>query len=70
MVAFVDDFSAAGKLKPLLQWRKTLLEVGPEFGYFPEIAKSWLTTKPETQAFGKELFKDTKVKMTNSGKGY
>ena len=68
MVAFVDDFSAAGQLKPLLQWWKTLLEVGPEFGYFPEPAKSWLTTKPETQAFGKELFKDTKVKMTNSGK--
>ena len=68
MVAFVDDFSAAGKLKSLLQWWKTLLEVGPEFGYFPETAKSWLTTKPETHAFGKELFKDTKVKITNSGK--
>ena len=70
MVAFADDFSAAGKLKSLLQWWTTFLEVGPKFGYFTEPAKSWLMTKPETQATGKELFKDTKVKVTNSGKKF
>ena len=70
MVAFADDFSAAGKLKSLLQWWTTLFEVGPKFGYFTEPAKSWLMTKPETQATGKELFKDTKVKVTNSGKKF
>ena len=48
MVAFADDFSAAGKLKSLLQWWTTLIEVEPKFGYFPEPAKSWLVIKLET----------------------
>ena len=59
MVAIADDFSAAGKLKSLLQWWTTLLKVEPKFGYFPEPAKSWLITKPETHA----LFKYVKVKI-------
>ena len=70
MIAFADDFNAAGKLKSILQWWTTLLEVGPKFGYFPEFTKSWLITKPETNAIGKQLFKDTKVKITNLGKKF
>ena len=70
IVTFSDDFSAAATLKSLLQWWTTLLEVGPKLGYYPEPAKSWLITKPETHATGKQLFKDTKVKITNSGKRF
>ena len=69
VVTFADDFSAAGKLKSLLQWT-ALFKVGPKFGYFPEPARSWLITKPETHAIGKELFKDTTVKIINSGKRF
>ena len=57
MVAIADDFSAAGKLKSLLQWWTTLLEVGHKFGYFPEPAKSWLITKPETMHLEKNFSK-------------
>ena len=70
MVAFADHFSAAGNLKSLLQWWTALLEVGPKFDYFSEPAKPWLITKPEIHAIGKELFKDTKVKITNSDKSF
>ena len=70
MVAFVDDFSAAGKLSSFLQWWTTLLEIGPKFGYYPEPKKSWLITKLETHTLAKEVFETTKVKITNSGKRY
>ena len=70
IVTFSDDFSAAATLKSLLQWWTTLLEVGPKLGYCPKPAKSSLITKPETHATGKQLFKDTKVKITNSGKRF
>ena len=70
MVAFADDFSAAGKLKSLLQWWTTLLQVGPKLCYFPEPTKSWLITKSETHAIRKKIVKDTKVKTTNSGKSF
>ena len=42
IVAFADDFSAAGKLKYLLQWWTALLEIGPKFGNFPKFTKLWL----------------------------
>ena len=70
IVTFSDDFSAAATLKSLLQWWTTLLEVGPKLGYYPKPAKSSLITKPETHATGKQLFKDTKVKIANSGKRF
>ena len=70
MAAFADDFSVAGKLKSLLQWWTTLLETGPKFGYFPKPAKPWFIGKPETHSIGKELFKDTNVKITNSDKRF
>ena len=40
MFSLADNFSAAGKLKPLLQWWMTLPEVGPKLGYFAELTKS------------------------------
>ena len=39
MVAFADDFGAAGELKSLLQLWTTFFEVGPKCGYFPEPTK-------------------------------
>ena len=62
MVVFADDFSAAGKLRSLLQWWIALLEIGQKFVYFPEPTKSWLITKFETHALGKEHFKKKKSK--------
>ena len=70
MVAFADDFSAAGKLISLLQWWTTLLEIGPKFCYDHEPKKSCLITKLETHTLAKEVFQTSKVKTTNSGKRY
>ena len=62
MVVFADDFSAAGKLRSLLQWWIALLETEQKFFYFPEPTKSWLITKFKTHALGKEHFKKKKSK--------
>ena len=45
-----------------------LLEIGPKFGYLPEPTNSWLITEFGTHVLGKEIFKNTKVKIINSGK--
>ena len=66
IVAFADDFSAAGKLTSLLQLLTTLREIGPKFGYYPEPKKSWLITKLETHTLAKEVFETSKVKISNS----
>ena len=47
MVAYADDFSAAGSISSLKYWWHTLCKLGPKFGYFPEPTKSWLIVKSE-----------------------
>ena len=44
MVAFADDFSAAGKLKSLLYWGTALAEIEIKFSCFPEPTQLWLNT--------------------------
>ena len=73
MVVFVDDFSVAGKLKSLLQIVDNITWSRTKFGDFTDIKsyepiKLWLITKFETHALGKEIFKNTKWNITNSGK--
>ena len=70
MVPFADDFSATRKLRSPFQLWTALLEIGPKFGYYLQPTKSWLITNFETHVLVKELFKNTKVKITNSGKRY
>ena len=46
VLAYVDDFSAAGKLDDLRKWWDTLTIIGSKFGYYPEPTKTWLVIKP------------------------
>ena len=46
VLAYADDFSAAGKLDDLRKWRDTLTIICPKFGYYPEPTKTWLVIKP------------------------
>ena len=47
MVAYADDFSAAGLISSLKYWWHTLRKLGPKYGYFPEPTKSWLIVKSD-----------------------
>ena len=42
---FADDATAGGKLRSLRQWWDDLERVDPDYGYFVNSAKSWLTVK-------------------------
>ena len=45
MVAFADDLTRAGGLLKLRSWQKVLLNVGPNYGYFPKPSKTMLIVK-------------------------
>ena len=45
-VWYADDATAAGQLKPLLQWWKLVSSMGPLYGYFPKAIKTYFNVKP------------------------
>ena len=45
IVAYADNFSAAGSISSLKYWWDTLCKLGPKFGYFPKPTKLWLIVK-------------------------
>ena len=44
-VWFADDGTAGGKLDQIRLWWSLLNTIGPEYGYNPNAAKSWLIVK-------------------------
>ena len=46
VLAYGDDFSAAGKLDDLRKGWDTLAIVGPKFAYYPEPTKAWVVVIP------------------------
>ena len=67
---FADDAAAGGLLKSLRAWWDALLRHGPAFGYFPNATKTMLLVKPEKCQEASEVFGDTGVVITSSGKKY
>jgi hypothetical protein len=45
-VWYADDSSAADNVNKLIEWFQRLIELGPDFGYFPEPQKSVVVVKP------------------------
>ena len=68
MVAYADDFTAAGTVKDLKYWWETLCELGPKFGYYPEASKTWLIVKNDFYDIANTTFKSTKINVTSNGK--
>ena len=68
MVAYADDFTAGGTVKDLKYWWKTLRELGPKFGYYPEASKIWLIVKNDFYDIANTTFKSTKSNVTSNGK--
>ena len=51
----------------LRNWWKTSCRLGPNFGYFPEGSKSWLTVKEKEVQKVQSVFKDANIKITTEG---
>ena len=70
VMAYTDDFSAAGNLKDLRRWWSVLTEIGPKFGYYPEPTKTWPIVKPCASEKVESVFFGTKIKITTEGRRY
>ena len=64
---YADDAGAVGKLRALRIWWDKLLEIGPPLGYFPNASKTWLVVKQEYLQDAKDIFGDTKIRITMEG---
>ena len=67
-VWFADDGTAGGKLNQIRLWGSLLNTIGLEYGYNPNVAKSWLIVKEEHFEAGERLFAGTGINVTAEGK--
>ena len=67
MVAFADDLTGVGGLRTLKDWWKTLCELGPKFGYYPQPTKSWLIVKERYKEESTIIFAGSNIQITTSG---
>ncbi len=65
---FADDASGAGTATQIKDWWDTLIEEGPDYGYYPKDEKCWLIAKPEKEEIIRATFKETEINITNEGK--
>ena len=64
---FADDTSGEGPLGEIKKWWDTLTAIGPDFEYFPNAKKCWITVKPEREESARELFQSTAINVTTEG---
>ena len=62
-VLFVDDATAGGQITPLREWWEKLQKIGPDYGYYPNAAKTWLIVKEDMLDTATEAFKDTGINI-------
>ena len=65
---YADDATAGGSLNCLKGWWDHIVELGPDYGYFPNAVKTWLIVKEDYLEEAKDKFKDSGVSITTDGK--
>ena len=66
-VAYADDLAGAGTIQKLRIWWQKVMEHGPPQGYHPNEEKTVLVVKPGLLQVAREIFNDTRVKITEEG---
>ena len=68
MVGSADDVTAFGNLEALRRWLDTLMQIGQNYGYYPQPTKSWLTVKENTLEEAVGTFGGTNIQISTEGK--
>ena len=68
MVRFADDVTASGSLEALRRWWDTLMQIGPNYDYYPQPTKSWLIVKENELEEAARVFGGTNIQITTGGK--
>ena len=69
-VWYADDASAASELKQLRDWWDHLTRSGPDYGYFPNAAKTWLIVKEGMYIEAASTFQGTGINLSTEGKRF
>ena len=69
-VWYADDSAAGSRLEKLRKWWDLLVEIGPQYGYFPNSSKTHVLAKPQYVETAKEIFKDTSIVISTKGERY
>ena len=65
-----DDACACGKLGALCEWWDRLCGLSPSFGYFVNVAKTWLVTKDHLFQDSMSSFSGSGIRVTSNGHPY
>ena len=69
-VWYADDASAGGKMEELRAWWDKITRFGPEYGYYPNPAKTWLVVKEEYLEAARNTFGSSGIQITTKGWQY
>ena len=67
-VWYADDASAGGKMEELRAWWDKITRFGPEYGYYPNPAKTWLVVKEEHLEAARNTFGSSGIQVTTEGR--
>ena len=67
---FADDATAGGKFNNLREWWDCHINIGPEYGYFPNASKTWLIVKEGYKDEATSTFEGTQVVIIEEGQKY
>ena len=65
---YADDAAAVGKLSDVKTWWDRLIEIGPDYGYYPNASKTWLIVKEHKHSEPVPVFEGTEIVITTDGK--
>lgn len=65
---YADDASAAGDIHSLRHWWDHLIQLGPDYGYYPNAPKTWLIVKEKILPLAETIFEGSGVSVTKEGK--